>query len=185
MTTAPPAYQPFYCEENALLLGQHAVLAGQERRIVFVSNAVRAVALCHQRVGDDEVCPAVWDYHVLVFARARGGAFRAWDLGSTLGTPVTAAEWIEGTFRHCAVPTRFAPRFRVVDADESLAVFASDRSHMRDAAGHWLAPPPPWPPLGRPGSPANLARFLDVTDEGRAPFVGETMDLGELAARFG
>lgn len=35
----------------------------------------------------------------------------------------------------------------MVPAPLFLAHFASDRSHMRDAGGGWLQPPPFWPPI--------------------------------------
>ena len=53
-----------------------------------------------------------------------------------------------------------------------------NRAHMRGPDGVYLAPPPPWAPVGR--GPANLARFIDVS----APFLGEVMDKEALLARF-
>lgn len=45
-----------------------------------------------------------------------------------------------------------------------LAHFASDRSHMRDARGGWLQPPPPWPCIV--GDRAAVARApVGVEDE--------------------
>jgi hypothetical protein len=76
---------------------------------------------------------------------------RVWDLDGRLGAPVDAAIWLSTTFPVPElVPPRFQPRFAVVDAGDYVTRFGSDRSHMRDAGGGWLQPPPPWPaPAGR------------------------------------
>lgn len=37
--------------------------------------------------------------------------------------------------------------FRVVHAPLFLRFFASDRRHMKDPAGDWIAQPPPYEPI--------------------------------------
>ena len=78
-----------------------------------------------------------------------------------------------------AIDAVHAPRFRVIPADDYVARFSSDRSHMRRADGSWIAPPPPWPPIDR-GDPTVFASLLDLRDRS----LGTVMTRGELEARF-
>ena len=153
-------YQPFYCEENVWHLADE--MRGSHARVLFVSNVNRACAMFKQRAGD----PIVWDYHVVLYAEGK-----IYDRDSRLGFPVSFEEWVAGTFP-VELPEFFAPRFRVIDADRFLEVFASDRSHMRTAEG-WRSPPPPWPPIGEG---TNLMRFVDMEQE----FEGRLVELGKL-----
>lgn len=137
-----PAYCPFYCEENLWHLAADPRVGEGRRRILLISNAERTVALWQQRAGAEaQERLVVWDYHV-VLACAR----QIWDLDTTLGAPVPAGAYLSETFR--GAPERFAPRFRVMDADVYRDAFASDRRHMRAADGGFHKPPPPWPPIG-------------------------------------
>lgn len=175
----PPAdvrYQPFYCEENVFHLCQHPVLADRERHVVFVSGRMGGCVMWHQRAARGPSAPLFWDYHVFVLA---GSPWEVWDLDSTLGCPVPAAEYVRRSFRS-GLPPDLAPVFRVVRADELIAALASDRSHMRGPDGRFERPPPPWPPVSAPDRGSNLARFVDMTE----PFVGEVLSLGELRSRF-
>lgn len=171
---------PFYCEENVHRLCEDPRLSALEKRVVFISNDRRRVALFHQRAGDDEVFVLTWDYHVILLARSPGEPWETWDLGSTLGAPVPAGDYLRRTFEERALPPIFAPRFRVVEGAEFLATFSSDRAHMRRRNGSFTRPPPPWPAIDRGGAP-NLLRFVDT----RAVFVGEVMDLAGLRASIG
>lgn len=45
--------------------------------------------------------------------------------------------------------------FRVIPAEEFLQTFASDRSHMLTPDGHWMAPPPTYPPIKTKGIDTN------------------------------
>jgi len=47
---------------------------------------------------------------------------------------------------------------------------------MRTPDGGWLAPPPPWPPIGGAKEASNLARFIDLDEA----FVGAVTDVGGL-----
>ena len=169
-----PRYAPFYCEENVFHLAGEPLLAGRPRRVVFVSNAARRVAMWEQRAAGGPGQAMLWDYHVVLLAAY---PWEVWDLDTLLGFPVPAGEYLDASFR-AGLREAYMPRFRVVDADLFVATFASDRSHMRRRDGRWKKPPPPWPPIGAPGAEANLMRFVDVT----APFLGEVMDLEGLRA---
>ena len=69
------------------------------------------------------------------------------------------------------------PLFRLVERSIFIREFASDRSHMLDAEGKWMAPPPDWPPIGM-REQNNLQRFIDIDD---ATF-GAVITLGEFRA---
>lgn len=169
-------YQPFYCEENVFHLAREPILANRPREVVFISNAGRSCPMWHQRAAVRAGWPILWDYHVVLLA---GAPWEVWDLDTTLGMPVPAADYLRRSFR-AGVPEELAPRFRVVDATELAETFASDRSHMRLPSGRFKKKPPPWPPIGPPGAASNLMRFVDVT----APFVGEVLDLPGMLARI-
>lgn len=172
-------YCPFYCEENVWHLCAEPRFAGREGYAVFISNARRTCPLWAQRAAPSPAEPVIWDYHVIFVAAADDGRWEVWDPDSRLGAPVALDAYLAGTFPlGDGLPVSLRPRFRVVPRETFVERFASDRSHMRDAAGRWLQPPPPWPPIGDGGS--NLARFIDVEGD----FLGETLDLEGLRARF-
>jgi protein N-terminal glutamine amidohydrolase len=158
----PVNYQPFWCEENVWHLAGE--MRGRGARVLFVSNRNRACAMFKQRAGD----PIVWDYHVVLYCEGS-----IYDRDSRLPFPVALEEWIAATFP-VPLPDLFAPKFRVIDADRFLEVFASDRSHMRTKEG-WQRPPPEWPPIG---DGMNLMRFVDMEEE----FEGRVVTLAELPA---
>lgn len=170
-------YQPFYCEENAFHLCQHGAFGDRERYALFVSGALGGCVMWHQRAARGPTAALFWDYHVVVLA---ADPWEIWDLDSTLGCPVPAAEYLRRSFRR-GLPPELAPIFRLVPAAELLATFASDRSHMRDQNGNYERPPPPWPTVSAPERGSNLSRFIDMTD----PFVGEILSLAALGKRVG
>jgi hypothetical protein len=175
-------YQPFYCEENVFHLCSDPRLSRATLRVVFVSNAERAVALLHQRAARAPGEYAVWDYHVFLLARDEGD-WSVWDLDTTLDMPTLASAYLERTFEGLSrdATSRFAPRFRVIDAQAFVARFCSDRSHMRTRGGRYLHEPPPWPTIVRDDEAPNLMRFADVS----ADFIGQLMNLDELRVAVG
>lgn len=128
----------------------------------------------------------VWDYHVVLLSLAAaeprpsappGSGWEVWDLDSTLGAPVPAARWLAATFPPDAgTPPELQPLFRLVEADELAAAFASDRSHMRRPDGSFLQEPPPWPAILPPGVAPSLMRFVDMEER----FAGSVTDLRGL-----
>jgi protein N-terminal glutamine amidohydrolase len=204
-------YQPFYCEENVWWLLQEEAL-GVPRYAVFVTNRRKQCPIWGQRAGPVDGC-VVWDYHVVALTPARvSEPPRVWDLDSRLGFGIALDRYLDATFPLNQIPEAapFAAQFRVVEAEELLALFRSDRSHMRDPSGAWRAPPPPWSPPGiverhdPAGAPrsacagskdaagpkgstgpkdaagSNLMRFLDLDDD----IAGEVLSLDALRARF-
>jgi hypothetical protein len=170
-------YQPFYCEENVYRLCESERLAGIGKKVVFASNERRRIAMWQQKPAPDPAEASVWDYHVFLLALGEGG-WEAWDPSSALGAPVLVERYLARTFDAGPVPRRLQPRFRVIDGEEFLSTFASDRSHMRASGGGYVEPPPPWPPVGRPGVSSNLARFVDM----RETIAGAVMTLRGLRA---
>ena len=112
---------------------------------------------------------------MVLLARA---PWEVWDLDTTLGLPVPAADYLAQSFRE-GLPPGLMPRFRLIDAGTFAASFASDRAHMRLQGGAYRKPPPPWPPIGPPGEAPNLMRFVEMDQ----PFVGEVVGLPALRAR--
>ena len=61
-------------------------------------------------------------------------------------------------------------KFRVVEAQQFLDQFASDRSHMI-VNGEYASPAPVWPPLrgGLAGSAHNIQTFIDMEENRWVP----------------
>jgi hypothetical protein len=165
----PHRYHPFYCEENAWWLCADAALGGGPHEVLFVLSRFGACPVAEQRaVAEGALC--WWDYHVVVM----DASGRVWDLDSRLGYPVPAGQWLRRSFPFAErLPAALQPVFRRVPAARYRAEFASDRSHMRDADGGWLHPPPPWPPIG---DGMRLSWYRGVDERGP----GELLSLEEL-----
>ncbi|MFY9341670.1 MAG: hypothetical protein WAT39_04225 [Planctomycetota bacterium] len=149
-------YQPFFCEENVWQLLRSGS-SPQPTAAVFVTNAARSVAMWGQRAAQHD--PIVWDYHVVALLPTHGLVV---DLDDRDRCAWPLREWLAHAFRED--DPACAPRFRVVPGPEFVAVFSSDRSHMRDSAGQERQPFPPWPAPFQPARGMNLPRFLDLAD---------------------
>jgi hypothetical protein len=176
---APFRYQPCYCEENAYWLCQHPALGTGERWVAVISNDNRAVPFWGQKWSEPGE-PVFWDYHVVVFQRASSG-MRVFDPDGLAPMPVRFRDWLESSWPAIdGVHRSMWPVFRLVTAADYIEHLSSDRTHMLDAKGRFVHPPPPWPaPVGR-GGPSNLMRFVDMT----ADFVGEVLQWEDLIERF-
>lgn len=180
--TAKPAYCPFFCEENVWHLCAHPDLAAAERRVLFISNPDRRVAMWGQRASRDPRAPIAWDYHVVLLLRHPAREWQIWDLDALDPGPRSARDWLRDSFDHAhLLPRRYAPRFRMIDCAEYRRHLRSDRRHMRRPDGTPMQPPPPWPAIvGEPPACApmddgsNLSRFIDTEDPG---FLGRVFDL--------
>jgi protein N-terminal glutamine amidohydrolase len=167
-------YHPFYCEENVWhLAAERARIACAEGDVVFITNRVRRVVFrCQSRIPTG-VREMVWDYHVVWLGPRSDIAGRSiWDFDTSLPWPVSASTYIAESFPHRV--GALAPLFRVVAANDFVADFASDRSHMRDSEGYFLEPPPAWPAIGE-GS--NLESYLGMQKE-----PGRLLTLAEFEA---
>lgn len=162
MSTRAEHDAPFWCEENAWHLCVEPRI-GDGAFVVVISNARQAVALWHQRAAARPDAPVLWDYHVVVVSKDA----RVWDLDTRLAFPIALDEYLARTFRE-GVATHLRPRFRAIEAATYRARFASDRRHMRDAAGGWQQPPPPWGPIGEGHV---LDRLLDPEGDAFGPWL--------------
>ncbi|APR75035.1 Hypothetical protein A7982_00381 [Minicystis rosea] len=170
-------YQAFYCEENIYHLATEPIVASRPRAVVFISNRTHRTAMWNQRAAGAPGQVIIWDYHVVLLVE---DPWEVWDLDTHLGCPVPAADYLRESFNPHVLP-QFLPSFRLVDADLFATSFASDRTHMIKKRGRYERPPPPWPCIGVPDREPNLMRFVDMT----TPFLGEVLDLAELARRVG
>jgi hypothetical protein len=191
-----PDYCPFYCEENVWHLCAHPSVSGCDRRVLFISNTARRVAMWGQRAAVASGGPIAWDYHVVLLFRrvAAGGAesrWWVWDLDAERPEPVLAARWLSASFDATGLlPPIYAPAFRMVTCADYRRHLRSDRRHMRQPDGSPRQPPPAWPMiLGEPPACApadddgnNLDRFIDTSDPS---FLGELFELGELRRWLG
>ncbi|KAL7525574.1 hypothetical protein ACHAWF_001423 [Thalassiosira exigua] len=201
---------------------------GTEYRVVFASNGRRCLPYFRQRASPRDrpgeyVC---WDYHVFVLrtttttsrraaAAAKDGADETANDGATkdgtevldvdthLSYPCPLDDYLDGSFPHALNPLvdpHFLPLFRVVDANEYLTRFYSDRGHMiKD--GNWTATPPEYAPIldGAPirnglehekagveaggcGSRSNLESYVNMSEGG--PSEGASTD-PQMEGRFG
>ncbi len=156
-------YCPYYCEENIWHLCQEEPFLSQTRKVVFVSNKNRCVAIKHQRTGG----LVHWDYHVVLLLQ--GGGWKIADLDTLLPFPCPVETYLSESF----IATE-APVFSVVNADEYVRHFTSDRRHMIDRNGKYLNPPPSWNMIG---SGFNLWEFVDGE-------YGQVYDVQEMYRAF-
>lgn len=145
----------------------------REAWVAVVTNPRRAVAMWFQRASERPGRPLLWDYHVIMFARTGRGDVEVWDLDTLLGLPVPAQHYLEASFEAGAPPEELRPRFRLMAASEYRDAFASDRRHMKDDQGVWLAPPPPWREIGQGHS---LPDLVNLGAQGP----GQVLDLAGL-----
>ncbi|XP_039377191.1 protein N-terminal glutamine amidohydrolase isoform X3 [Mauremys reevesii] len=90
--------------------------------------------------------PVVWDYHVILLHVASGDQNFIYDLDTVLPFPCPFDTYIEEAFKSDDILLPgFRRKIRLIRADLYLKTFASDRSHMKDASGHWQKPPPFYP----------------------------------------
>jgi hypothetical protein len=177
-----PPYQSRYCEENIWLLLHRRRDECEQAWAVIISNANKTCALWHQRAAPASEQPVVWDYHVIALESVRE-SYRIWDLDSELDVPVASADWWAATFPfEERVPDTLRPSFRVVERDVFLETFSSDRSHMRDSNGDWLAPPPEWDPIFEPAAGMRLPAFTDMSRRTDVP--GRVFGYSEFRDRF-
>jgi hypothetical protein len=122
------------------------------------------VALWRQKASRRSDGLVVWDYHVILLEKTTQGGL-IYDLDTTLPYPSSLTSYVKETFAE-TLP-KYRSFFRVVPADEFLANFSSDRSHMLVAGSttKYLAPPPTYPCIQRNGVATNLFdKFLNIQD---------------------
>lgn len=156
-------YCPYYCEENIWHLCQEESLLSKTRKVVFISNQNRRVAIKHQKAG----ALVHWDYHVVLLLK--DSSWKVADLDTLLPFPCPAERYLSESF----VATE-TPVFSVVDADQYIRRFTSDRRHMIDQNGMYLKAPPVWDMIG---TGFNLWGFVDGE-------YGRVYDVNEMYGAF-
>ncbi|XP_067387206.1 protein N-terminal glutamine amidohydrolase isoform X2 [Emydura macquarii macquarii] len=159
-------YTSCYCEENVWKLCEyirsHNQYPLEDFYAVFISNERRMIPLWKQQSGHGDE-PVVWDYHVILLHVSSGDQNFIYDLDTVLPFPCPFDTYIEEAFKSddILLPA-FKRKIRVVGADLYLKTFASDRSHMKDASGHWQKPPPSYPCIETADSKMNLDDFISM-----------------------
>ncbi|GAY53711.1 hypothetical protein CUMW_151180 [Citrus unshiu] len=140
-------HTPYYCEENVYLLCKKLCANGTAEAD---GSDLFVIPLWHQKASQRADGVVLWDYHVICVQRKKGGdsPCLVWDLDSSLPFPSPLApyvsETIQPSFQLFSEYQRF---FRIVHAPVFLRCFASDRRHMKDSAGNWIAQPPAYEPI--------------------------------------
>ncbi len=137
-------YHPYFCEENIW----HLCDEKRTGWAIFVSN-LSGVYFESQRLQPEGL---VWDYHVVYVGV--DGIIIDFDHDQGVRTPLPV--WLDRSFQHS--PPEYAPKFLAIAADDYIRDFSSDRSHMIKN-GEWLAPPPPWAPIGSGNSLSGMRRL--------------------------
>ncbi|KAJ4779466.1 Protein N-terminal glutamine amidohydrolase [Rhynchospora pubera] len=183
-------HTPYYCEENVYLLCKKlasvgvADPTGLDLFVVFISNEGNKIPLWHQKASQMEEGLVVWDYHVIcIQVKSKGNKSSTvdlvWDLDSTLPFPLPLDQYIHKAIRPLSFENSLYRRlFRVVHAPVFLRYFASDRSHMKDASGNWMALPPTYDPIiTEDGITHNLSEYMKM----HLPPDGSLKDMVDLA----
>ncbi|WMV23849.1 hypothetical protein MTR67_017234 [Solanum verrucosum] len=103
------------------------------------------IPLWHQKASQRAEGVILWDYHVICVQKKRNenSSSLVWDLDSSLPFPSPLGTYVADSIRpSIQIFSEFKRFFRVVHAPIFLRHFASDRRHMKDSAGNWIAEPP-------------------------------------------
>ncbi|XP_053106607.1 protein N-terminal glutamine amidohydrolase isoform X2 [Hemicordylus capensis] len=134
----------------------------EEFYAVFISNDRKMVPLWKQQAGCGDQ-PVIWDYHVVLLHTSSRGQNFIYDLDTVLPFPCPFDTYVEEAFKSDSIiHPEFRRKVRVVRADVYLKMFASDRSHMKDASGNWLKTPPPYPCIETADFMMNLNDFISM-----------------------
>lgn len=101
-----------------------------------------------QQTMDRDVC--VWDYHVVLLTQhsTENGSRIAlvWDVDSKLDFPTELTRYAAHAFKlQYPIRDELRPQFRIVTSARFQQTFSSDRSHMIDSEGNYVAKPPTQP----------------------------------------
>mgnify|MGYP000312495299 CR=1 FL=1 len=167
----PLKYQPNYCEENIWHLCQHRKYLGG--KVIFISSLGNYFPMLCQKGGKEIDQTIFWDYHVILLKEGK-----IFDFNSTLSFSTPIKDYFEQSFiEDFLLMPHQAPKFRVLDAEEYIRLFLSDRRHMK-ANSTWISPPPSWPPISETSS--NLERFTDMRDLE----IGDVLTASQVLERF-
>ncbi|TXG46203.1 hypothetical protein EZV62_028298 [Acer yangbiense] len=172
-------HTPFYCEENVYFLCKKlcangvADADGSDLYVVFISNEQKQAYFSASKRADGVI---LWDYHAVCIQRKRGGdsPCLVWDLDSSLPFPSPLASYVSETIRPSfQLFSEYQRCFRIVHAPIFLRSFASDRRHMKDPAGNWIAEPPSYEPIvAEDKTVHNLNEYIEIGTENISTNVG-------------
>ncbi|XP_038904912.1 protein N-terminal glutamine amidohydrolase isoform X3 [Benincasa hispida] len=139
-------HTPFYCEENVYFLCKKLCTnrMGDAREadlfVVFISNEKK------QRKKEGEF------------------PFLVWDLDSTLPLPLPLGSYVSQAIRPSfQISPEFQRLFRIIHAPILFRHFASDRRHMKDSNGNWMAKPPDYEAIvAEDGTIHNLNEYMEI-----------------------
>ncbi|KAH0617459.1 hypothetical protein JD844_015710 [Phrynosoma platyrhinos] len=191
----PAAYQPAlplpsgcvytscYCEENVWKLCEYIQRQNQypleEFYAVFISNDRRMVPLWKQQAGCGEQ-PVIWNFTMSLTYRITTLFCFMWQveirtlfmiLTLCFLSPAPLTLILKRLLNQTALLVLDIEVFglfrkvRLVQADVYLKTFASDRSHMKDASGNWLKPPPLYPCIETADFKMNLDDFISMNPD--------------------
>ncbi|XP_051150504.1 protein N-terminal glutamine amidohydrolase [Andrographis paniculata] len=166
-------HTPYYCEENVYLLCKKLAEDGiaksdaSDLYVVFISNEKKQIPLWYQKASHRADGVILWDYHVICVQKRKESNLPhlVWDLDSSLPFPSPLSKYVAETFRPSfQLFSEFQRVFRIVHAPIFLPAFASDRRHMKDSAGDWVSPPPPYDAIvAQDGTVHNLNEYLEMS----------------------
>lgn len=183
-------YTSCYCEENVWKLCQQIKKDNgttlKEYHVVFISNKKRQVPLWMQKSGKDPLSPVIWDYHVILIQKPEEGKPLVYDLDSLLAFPCLLEHYIHQALQNeQTMKKEYHRKFRVIEAQRFLDIFASDRSHMRLPNGQYQHPPPNYAPIRTARESMNLNEFINMSQSYNPNSRGKVTDLKGLASTFG
>ncbi|TXG70363.1 hypothetical protein EZV62_005298 [Acer yangbiense] len=124
------------------------------------------IPLWHQKASRRADGVILWDYHAVCIQRKRGGdsPCLVWDLDSSLPFPSSLASYVSETIRPSfQLFSEYRRCFRIVHAPIFLRSFASDRRHMKDPTGNWIAEPPSYEPIvAEDKTMHNLNEYIEI-----------------------
>ncbi|HED35980.1 MAG TPA: hypothetical protein ENJ08_17435 [Gammaproteobacteria bacterium] len=135
-------YTPLFCEENIWKLIETFYTNKQNTPIatpvdvIFIINRSGSVAIFNQLASKGQQ-PVIWDYHVILSAFIEQQPV-IFDFDSRCAFPASIQSYFSATFPekyysgNHRLMDRFQPRLKCIPAEQYLAFFSSDRSHMKD-----------------------------------------------------
>ncbi|PHT54466.1 Protein N-terminal glutamine amidohydrolase [Capsicum baccatum] len=142
---------------------------GSDLFVIFISNEKKQIPLWHQKASQRAEGVILWDYHVICLQKKRDekSSSLVWDLDSSLPFPSPLGTYVAESIRpSIQIFSEFKRFFRVVHAPIFLRHFASDRRHMKDSAGNWIAEPPSHEAIvAKDGAVHNLNEYITVSPD--------------------
>ncbi|KAL7169011.1 hypothetical protein ACSBR2_034103 [Camellia fascicularis] len=165
----------YYLNNKILCTSGEADAEGSDLFVVFISNEKKQVPLWHQKASQRADGVVLWDYHVICIQRKKGDSSPlVWDLDSSLPFPSPLASYVSETMRPSfQLFSEFQRFFRVVHAPIFLRSFASDRRHMKDSVGNWIAQPSAYEAIvAEDGTVHSLNEYIEISTAGLSKDIG-------------